>query len=62
MINKTIEYIAALFLVVAASLTYAAPPPANDAAKKPPQPAAHGPTLESSIEAAQAATIKKSTD
>lgn len=55
MTNKTSKHIATFLLIASASLTHAAPPSANDAAKKPPQPAAHGPTLESSIEAAQAA-------
>jgi uncharacterized protein GlcG (DUF336 family) len=55
MTNKIIKHLAALFLIASVSFTHAAPTPANDVAKKPPQPAAHGPTLESSIEAAQAA-------
>lgn len=55
MTNKTIKYTTTFFLIASASFAHTAPPPVNDAAKKPPQPAAHGPTLESSIEAAQAA-------
>lgn len=54
MTNKTIKYTTTFLLIASASFAHAAPPPANDAAKKPPQPAAHGSTLESSIEAAQA--------
>lgn len=59
MTNKTIKHFAAFFLIASASFAHAAPPPANDAAKKPPQPAAHGPTLESSIEAAIDACLDK---
>ena len=62
MVNKTVFCFRhkrhALIALFSASLTFGAEaqvPPTNDAAKKPPQPAAHGPTLESAIEAATAA-------
>lgn len=45
----------ALLTVSVSALAAEAAPNHNDAAKKPPVPAAHGPTLESSIEAATAA-------
>lgn len=46
-----------LLLSLLAVYSHAQTPPTagNDAARKPPQPAAHGPTLESAIEVAQAA-------